>query len=300
MNDARLPAELVRRLEDLLERVEGLLPAAPPPVEWDGPVAFRWRRHYRRGYLQPVDRPHRLGLDDLHNISRQKSELVRNTQQFLRGLPANNALLWGSRGTGKSSLIKALLTEYAGAGLRLVEVDKQDLMDLPDIVQSIDGRRERFILYCDDLSFEADDPSYKALKAILDGSVSAPPANALIYATSNRRHLLPEYMRENLEAHVVDGEIHHADAVEEKISLSERFGLWLSFYPFSQDDFLAICFHWLRRFGLHPDDDDTVRRAALQWALAHGSRSGRSACQFARDWAGRRALEERPEQASWE
>jgi len=291
--------DTLRRLAAVLERVEGLLPPRAAAPAWDRAVAFRWRRRYGGGWLQAVAHPHRIALDDLQGIERQKRDIVRNTQQFVSGLPANNALLWGSRGTGKSSLVKALLNAYADRGLRLLEVDKHELVDLPDIAELLHGRPERFVLFCDDLSFEADDPSYKALKAILDGSVSAPPENVLIYATSNRRHLMPEYMRENLDAQHVDGEIHHSEAVEEKISLSERFGLWLSFYPFHQDEYLHIVRHWLARFGVAWDggednagrEDDPVRRAALQWALMRGSRSGRSAYQFARDWAGRERLE---------
>jgi uncharacterized protein len=287
MNDSE---RLIARVDALIGRVEALLPPVGEPPDWQRVLAWRWRRHTRGGYLQPVRRPHAIQLDDLQGIDRQKQELDRNTRQFVRGLPANNALLWGSRGTGKSSLVKALLNRYAGAGLRLVEVDKTDLMDLPDLVEAVEGREERFVLFCDDLSFEADDPSYKALKAVLDGSVSAAPDNVLIYATSNRRHLLPEYMSENLETKVVDGEIHPGEAVEEKISLSERFGLWLSFYPFNQDAYLEIVHHWLKAFDADAGDAQEVRKHALQWALSRGSRSGRAAWQFARDWAGRRGL----------
>lgn len=283
--------ELLDRVSALMTRIEALVPPVMEQPDWSNTVAYRWRKNGRAGYLQSVGDPHRIRLDDLQGIDRQKDEIDRNTRQFLCGLPANNTLLWGSRGTGKSSLIKALLNEYASEGLRLIEVDKYDLIDFPDIVEQIHGQPGRFVIFCDDLSFEANDPSYKALKAILDGSVSAPPDNVLIYATSNRRHLLPEYMRENLEAHQVNGEIHHGEAVEEKISLSERFGLWLSFYPFNQDSYLEIVFHWLRRFDVVLDDADATRQAALQWALMRGSRSGRSAYQFALDWAGRIGLE---------
>ena len=284
-----MQAALLQRFDRLLERVEGVLPPAPPEADWSA-VAFRWRRTRAHGWLQAVAHPHDIRLRDLQGIERQKSELDRNTRQFVSGLPANNALLWGSRGTGKSSLVKALLNEHSAHGLRLIEVDKQDLMDLPEIVDAVEGREERFLLFCDDLSFEADDASYKALKAVLDGSVSAPPENMLLYATSNRRHLLPEYMAENEQARNMGGEIHHGEAVEEKISLSERFGLWLSFYPFNQDGYLAIVDYWLAQIGAVVDDPEKVRRAALQWALTRGSRSGRSAWQFARDWAGRTQL----------
>jgi predicted AAA+ superfamily ATPase len=290
MSEKHDTQRLLGRLDALLDRVEAMVPKPPAEPDLGSASAFRWRRNHVRGFLEPVRHPHRIGLDDLQGVERQKRELIRNTQQFLSDLPANNALLWGSRGTGKSSLIKALLNEYAGAGLRLVEVDKNDLIDLPDIVERFYGRRERYVLFCDDLSFEAHEARYKALKAMLDGSISAPPDNVLIYATSNRRHLLPEYMRENLEAHNVDGEIHHSEGVEEKISLSERFGLWLSFYPFNQEGYLGIVEHWLRRFGVCVEDVEEMRKAALQWALMRGSRSGRSAYQFARDWAGRRGL----------
>ncbi|NIR29455.1 MAG: ATP-binding protein [Gammaproteobacteria bacterium] len=284
---------LLHRLDLLLDRVEAMVPGLRQEADLGAAYAFRWRRNHVRGFLQPVTHPHRIALGDLRGVDRQKDELVRNTEQFLHGLPANNALLWGSRGTGKSSLIKALLNEYAARGLRLVEVDKNDLFDLPDIVDPLRAQPERFILFCDDLSFEAHEANYKALKAMLDGSVSAPPENVLIYATSNRRHLLPEYMRENLEARNVGGEIHHSEGVEEKISLSERFGLWLSFYPFNQEEYLTIVEHWVERFGARAADGEETRKAALQWALLRGSRSGRSAYQFARDWAGRHALARR-------
>lgn len=283
---------LLRRAEGVLERLEGLLPVAASDTDWTASVAFRWRRDGARGWIQPVAHPHRVRLADLRDVDTQKAALERNVRQFLAGLPANNVLLWGSRGTGKSSLIKALLNAYADRGLRLLEVDRQHLVELPDIVERLAGRPERFLVFSDDLSFEPDDASYKALKSVLDGSVSAPADNALICVTSNRRHLVPEYLRENLEARSVNGEIHHGEAVEEKISLSERFGLWLSFYPFNQEEYLDIVLHWLREFGVDLSDPEPVRKAALQWALARGSRSGRSARQFAQDWAGRTGLGE--------
>ena len=282
--------DLVARAERVLTRVEALLPAAQQEPDWDQYIAFRWRQHLQRGYLQPVRHPHQLRLKDLQRIDRQKDIIDRNTRQFLAGLPANNVLLWGPRGTGKSSLVKALLNDYAEQGLRMVEVDKEDLVTLPDIVEQIHGRSERFLIYCDDLSFEGDDPSYKALKAILDGSISASPENVLLYATSNRRHLLPEYMSENQASRIVDGELHHGEAVEEKVSLSERFGLWLSFHPFSQDDYLAIVSYWLGELGFANELDEETRKQALQWALTRGSRSGRVAWQFARDWVGQQGL----------
>lgn len=291
-------AALLARIADELQRLNGavqrLLPSAPEATDWDASSAFRWRRQGAAAWLAPVDHPAAHRLQDLLGIERQKQELDRNTRQFLRGLPANNALLWGSRGTGKSSLVKALLNTHAGDGLRLIEVDRQDLVDLPDIVERLYGRPERFVVYCDDLSFEANDPSYKALKVVLDGSISETAANVVIYATSNRRHLMPETMQENREARAVDGEIHPGEATEEKIALSDRFGLWLSFHPFRQDEYLDIVAHWLQRLGVAAprEEDAPWRRAALQWALNRGSRSGRTAWQFARDWAGRTQLDQ--------
>lgn len=282
---------VVDRLHSLLDRAEALLPpASRKGPDWTAP-AFRWRHSNGRGFLEAIHHPHRVDPDQLLHIDDHKAALVRNTQQFVRGLPANNALLWGSRGTGKSSLIKALLTRFEAEGLRLVAVEPGHLVDLPDIVTQLRGRSERFILFCDDLSFESGDASYKALKAILDGAVEAPPDNVLIYATSNRRHLMPEYQSENQQAQPVDGEIHHGEAVEEKISLSERFGLWLSFQPFRQDSYLAVCHSWLRVLGADTGDWDALREEALRYALQRGSRSGRVAWQFARDIAGRQALE---------
>ena len=282
-------SRFLERAETLLDRLEAFLPATPVPPDWDKHIAYRWHRLQGRGQYRPVTRPHRLRLEDLRQVDRQKRELDRNTRQFLAGLPANNALLWGPRGTGKSTLIKAVLNEHAAGGLRLIEVDKTDLMDLPEIVDGLYERPERFILFCDDLSFEAGEAGYKALKAILDGSISTAPDNVLVYATSNRRHLLPEMMAENLDTRIVDGELHHGEAVEEKVSLSERFGLWLSFHPFSQDDYLSIVAYWLAQLG-GGELDETARKQALQWALTRGSRSGRVAFQFAKDWTGRRGL----------
>jgi len=276
---------VLARAEALLERLERWLPAAAEP-DWSA-QAWRWRRNGQRGHLEAVHRPHRLALSDLCCIDAQRNEIDRNTRQFLAGAGANNVLLWGSRGTGKSSLIKALFNTYRERGLRLIEIDKNDLIDLPDILDLIHGRPERFILYCDDLSFDAGESGYQALKAVLDGSISAPPDNLLLYATSNRRHLLPELQQENRETRVVDGEIHHGEGVEEKISLSDRFGLWLSFYPFTQEQYLGVCRHWLTRLGYAGADSAETERAALQWALRRGSRSGRTAWQFARDWSGR-------------
>lgn len=278
---------LLARAECVLERFEATLPGLPAAPDWSVATAFRWRRRHGRAWLQAVARPHDIRLADLQDIDEQKRRIDDNTRQFLAGRRANNVLLTGARGTGKSSLVKALLSEYGERGLRLIEVDKSDLVDLPDIVELLDGRPERFILFCDDLSFEEGEAAYKALKSVLDGSVSAVPDNVLVYATSNRRHLMPEYHDENLKARHVDGEIHPGEATEEKISLSERFGLWVSFYPFSQDEYLAIVAYWLGHFGLKPKAIERARQEALQWALMRGSRSGRVAWQFARDYAGR-------------
>ncbi len=295
MGDGRKQRRAVmKRFEGLLERVEALLPAAPAGPLADDVWAWRWRRSRGIGGLRAVRHLHDIGLAELRGVERQKTLLERNTRQLLAGLPANNALLWGARGTGKSSLVKALLNAYGPRGLRVVEVDREELADLPEIIDLLQGRPERFIIFSDDLSFEEGDASFKALKGILDGSVAAVPANVLIYATSNRRHLVSEYFAENHQARNVDGEIHHAEAVEEKISLAERFGLWLSFYPFDQDTYLGIVGGWLETLGFHDPDPALTRREALRWALGRGSRSGRSAHQFARDWVGRHALEAPP------
>jgi len=287
-------AQLIARASELLDRLERWMPSAPAESDWAGAIAFRWRGVSHPNPLQPIRNPHRLALADVLCVDQQKCELDRNTRQFIQGLPANNALLWGSKGTGKSSLIKALLNEYAGEGLRVIEVDRQHLVELPDILELLHPRPEKFILFSDDLSFEADDAGYKALKSTLEGSFSAPPANVLICATSNRRHLLPEYHAENLQARHIEGEIHQGEAVEEKISLSERFGLWLSFYPFNQDQYLDIVRYWLNKLQTPLDDWETVRTEALRFALQRGSRSGRVAWQFAKDWSGRTQLDIRP------
>ncbi|AJY41317.1 ATP-binding protein [Burkholderia humptydooensis] len=281
--------QFLTRAEALLGRLEAILPPAAAAVDWAAASAFRWRKRQGRGYLQPVAARSTIQLDDLQNIDRQKVLIEQNTRQFVNGKPANNVLLTGARGTGKSSLIKACLNAYAADGLRLIEVDKDDLHDLGDIVELISARPERFIVFCDDLSFEEGESGYKALKVALDGSVAAQSDNVLIYATSNRRHLLPEYMSDNeTYKHLPDGEIHPGEVVEEKISLSERFGLWVSFYPFKQDDYLAIVGHWLRHFGCDDAEVEAARGDALVWALERGSRSGRVAWQFARDRAGRK------------
>jgi predicted AAA+ superfamily ATPase len=279
--------QLIDHAQALLTRLEAVLPPPPAPVDWSAATAFRYRKRGGRGTIEPVRHVATIRLSDLKEVEPQKERLVANTRQFVAGRPANNVLLTGARGTGKSSLIKACLNEFAPQGLRLIEVDKADLVDLTDIVDRIAERPERFVVFCDDLSFDEGEPGYKALKSVLDGSVAQASENVLIYATSNRRHLLPEYMKENLSyTHTEDGEVHPGEVVEEKISLSERFGLWLSFYPFTQDEYLAIVAQWLRHFGV-TDPIDAVRADALVWALERGSRSGRVAYQFARDWCGR-------------
>ncbi len=279
---------LMARVETLITRIESVLPQPLSAPDWHASVAFRYRkRSSGYGSLEPVMHLGDMGLDDLKEIDDQKDKIRRNTEQFVSGVPANNVLLTGSRGTGKSSLIKACLNAYAARGLRLIEVDKADLTDLPDIVELVFDRAEKFIIYCDDLSFEEGESGYKALKSILDGSIAAATPNVLIYATSNRRHLLPEYMAENLTyTHTDDGEVHPGEVVEEKISLSERFGLWVSFYPFSQDEYLSIVAQWLSSFGVSPAAIEAAKPASLVWALERGSRSGRVAFQFARDYAG--------------
>lgn len=273
---------ILARAERLLERLENSL---PPEIEtdWEG-VAFRWVGN--RGLVR-VRHLHDIGLQNLKGIDRQIRLVEDNTRQFVKGHPANNVLLTGARGTGKSSLVKALLNEYCGQGLRVVEVEKKDLVDLPEIVEKLDGREERFILFCDDLSFDREEGGYRELKVVLDGSVSVAPENVLVYATSNRRHLMPEFMNENLETKFDGGEIRPGESVEEKVSLSDRFGLWVSFHPFDQEDYLEIVGHWLDHFGVK--ERRGAKQAALRWALNRGSRSGRIAWQFARDWAGRKA-----------
>lgn len=293
MNDlSNHPLErLVQRAEALMARIESVLPQPLSAPDWSASVAYRYRkRSSGHGNLEPVRHVASLGLKDLQEIDGQKEKIQRNTEQFVNGLPANNVLLTGARGTGKSSLIKACLNEYSPRGLRLIEVDKDDLTDLPDIIDVVSTRPEKFMIFCDDLSFEDGEPGYKALKSILDGSIAAATPNVLIYATSNRRHLLPEYMKENLTyTHTEDGEVHPGEGVEEKISLSERFGLWVSFYPFSQDEYLTIVAQWLSSFGVSSAQIESARPEALVWALERGSRSGRVAYQFARDYAGKHA-----------
>jgi predicted AAA+ superfamily ATPase len=284
-------AHLLSRAEQLITRIESVLPQALSAPDWAAAVAYRYRkRSSGHGALEPIRHIGAMRLSDLKEIDLQKEKIRRNILQFVTGKPANNVLLTGARGTGKSSLVKACLNEYAASGLRLIEVDKADLTDLPDIVDVVSERPEKFIVFCDDLSFEDGEPGYKALKSILDGSVAATTSNVLIFATSNRRHLLPEYMKENLTyTHTDDGEVHPGEGVEEKISLSERFGLWVSFYPFTQNEYLVIVAQWLSSFEVDPQAIDAARPEALVWALERGSRSGRVAYQFARDYAGRHA-----------
>ena len=282
-------ARLIDKAERLMARIESVLPQPLSAPDWSQSVAWRYRKRASgHGALEPVRHVGAMALSDLKEIEPQKEKIERNTRQFVEGRPANNVLLTGARGTGKSSLIKACLNAYAPQGLRLIEVDKADLTDLPDIVDVVAGLPEKFIVYCDDLSFEEGEAGYKALKSILDGSVAASTPNVLVYATSNRRHQLPEYMKENLSyTHTDDGEVHPGEVVEEKISLSERFGLWVSFYPFSQDEYLAIVAQWLGALGATPAQIESSRAESLVWALERGSRSGRVAYQFARDFVGR-------------
>ncbi|MFD1580564.1 ATP-binding protein [Ramlibacter ginsenosidimutans] len=273
----------------LLDRLEAVLPQPLSAPDWNAAIAWRYRKRASgHGVLEPVKHVADIRLEDLKEIEPQKEKIQRNTEQFVHGHPANNVLLTGARGTGKSSLVKACLNAYAKQGLRLIEIDKADMVDLPDVIDVVSARPEKFMVFCDDLSFEEGEPGYKALKSILDGSVAAATPNVLIYATSNRRHLLPEYMKENLTyKHTDDGEVHPGEVVEEKISLSERFGLWVSFYPFSQEEYLHICATWLQHFGVPAADIEAARPEALVWALERASRSGRVAYQFARDYAGR-------------
>lgn len=278
---------LITRAEGLITKLEALLPSQHQTTHWNA-TAWRWVKQGQTGHLQAVEHPHSITLDNIQFADRQKAEIVRNTLQFIQGLPANHVLLTGARGTGKSSLIKALLTAFASQALRIIEVEKQDLIDLPEIVHLIRNRPEKFIIFCDDLTFEANDVSYKALKVILDGSIEHASSNVLVYATSNRKNLMPEFMADNLPSKDFNGEIRPSDTIEEKTALAERFGLWLSFYGFDQDEYLAIAAYWLNTFNL--PFDDTARQAALSFSHTRGARSGRVAYQFAKDYAGRRQL----------
>jgi len=283
-------ADLIARAEGVLARVEALLPEPTPDPDWKRVTAARWRKRSGRGSLQAIAHPHAIRLDELVAVNDQKRVIDQNTRQFVAGFPANNVLLTGSRGTGKSSLVKAMLARYHGKGLRLIEVDKADLTDLPDIADRTAALPFRFVVFCDDLTFDAGEAGYKALKVMLDGSIAGAAGNVVIYATSNRRHLLPEYFAENLETKHVGEEVHPGESVEEKISLSERFGLWITFYPFAQDDYLAAVERWLAHFRVEKPrsarEAEERTREALQFALQRGSRSGRVAWQFARHWAG--------------
>jgi hypothetical protein len=286
--------QFMQRVADFIDRFERTLPATPSAVDWSSTFAARWSMEGHLCQLRPLQVSLSLRLDDLVGVDRQKQLLESNTGQFVRGLPANNALLWGARGTGKSSLVRALLSEYAQAGMRLIEVDKADLVHLSALLPLLAGQPWRFVLFCDDLAFEADDSGYKALKTVLDGTVEASPENILLYATSNRRHLLPEHNSDNLSARQVDGEIHPGEAIEEKIALSDRFGLWVSFYPFSQEHYLAVVQKWLGQlageYGLQWQWDEQLQLEALRWATGRGNRNGRCAYQFARSWVGRQLL----------
>jgi predicted AAA+ superfamily ATPase len=282
--------KLIKRLDSLLNKLEPYIPDLPEGViDFDG-GAYRWQNYGHSGLFHKIHHPTNISLADLQCIERQKGDIDRNTQQFLANLPANNVLLWGPKGTGKSSLIKALLNEYQSQGLNLIEVDRNDLSDLRAIIEILSSKQAHFILYCDDLSFEADDPSYKAIKVVLDGSLSSTPENILIYATSNRRHLVPEMMSDNIASKNIHGELHLSESIEEKLSLSERFGVWLAFHPFNQQQYLVIVDYWLKILDYQTNDIDIVKKASLKWALEHGSRSGRSAWQFTQDWVGRHQL----------
>ena len=278
---------LLARALMLMDRIEQVLPQTLQAPDWQAASVFRYRKRQGRARLEPVPHPSLVGFSDLREVDTQRDRLMQNTRQFVRGGMANNVLLTGARGTGKSSLIKACVSEFAHDGLRLIEVDKADLVDLPDLVEMVAERPERFIVFCDDLSFETGESSYKALKTVLDGSLAQSASNVLIYATSNRRHLLPETMKENLTyTHQEDGEVHPGEGIEEKIALSERFGLWLSFYPFSQAQYLSIVDQWLMSMGLSSQAAQDAHPKALIWALERGSRSGRVAFQFAKDHCG--------------
>jgi predicted AAA+ superfamily ATPase len=292
-----LDPELTSQLKRVLTSLEQLLPRPIPAIDWGVATAANWHRHSFSGYLEPLDAVEAITLDDLLGIDEQKWVVEENTRQFLAGLPANNCLLWGTRGTGKSSLMRALLNNYAGRGLRVIQVDKDDLVHLPDIADSIKGEPYRFIVFSDDVSFEVGDSSYKMLKSALDGSVYAPPENALIYVTSNRRHLLPEYETDNRGAMMVNNEIHHGESVEEKISLSGRFGLWVGFHPFSQDQYLEVVRQWTGKLCAKAGAEllwgDEERQAAILWCQKKGDCSGRIAYQFATHWVGKRLLARR-------
>lgn len=287
--DSRL-ISFLQRAEDVLERLEPILPARRVELDWNTTVAARWFREGRSGYLQGLQVSLDLSLDDLVGVDKQREQLANNTQQFVSGLPANHVLLWGSRGTGKSSLVRALLAEHAKSGLRLIEIERDHLADLPRVVEMLIGLPQRFVLFCDDLSFESGEGDYRVLKSVLDGSLERAPDNVLLYATSNRRHLVPEKESDNANWKQVDGELHPSEAVEDKIALSDRFGLWLSFYPFTQDHFLSVVRHWItvlaKPTGLQWEWNHELEILAVRWATGRGNRNGRCAYQFARQWVG--------------
>lgn len=291
--DSRLIA-LLERVDRLAQRLEPLLPVEAPTIDWTTTLAARWQRQGRSGSLQPLRVSLDVRLDDLLGVDAQREQLARNTRQFVAGVPANHALLWGARGAGKSSLVRALLAEHWLAGLRLVEIERDHLADLPRVVEQLNGQSQRFVLFCDDLSFEAGEGEYRVLKSVLDGSLERAPDNVLLYATSNRRHLVPERQSDNDHWERVDGELHPSEAVEDKIALSDRFGLWLSFYPFTQDHYLTVVRHWIgvlaSQAGLEWAWDETVEKAAIRWATGRGNRNGRCAYQFARQWVGLQLL----------
>nr|WP_300314193.1 ATP-binding protein [Halomonas sp.] len=289
-----MDTDFTQRLMQVLDRLEPWLPDTPPRVDWTRDVAALWQRHALGGHLVPVPPRDAMSLDDLVGVERQKEALLANTRAFLKGLPANHVLLWGSRGSGKSSMVRALLNSLSDEGLRLIQVDRHDLAGLPVLVEQLRRESARFVVYCDDLSFEGSDDAYKALKSVLDGTLTGPPDNVLLYATSNRRHLLPEHMSDNDASHLTsDGEeLHHGDAVEEKISLSDRFGLWLAFHPFNQQSYLDTCQHWVERLGRSGDWNEEAQLSAVRFATLRGGRSGRCAYQFATDWVGKRRLHE--------
>lgn len=288
-------ADFMQRVVSFLDRYEQSLPAIAPELDWHSVYAARWVGQGDSGWLKPLQIDAGRGLADLVGVDRQKQLLEANTEQFVKGLPANNALLWGARGTGKSSLVRALLSAWKDHGLRLIEIDKSDLVHLPALVAQISDQPWRFLLFCDDLAFEAGDSAYKTLKTVLDGSVEVTPDNLLLYATSNRRHLLPEHRSDNQATSMVDGELHPGEAIEEKIALSDRFGLWVSFYPFTQEHYLDVVRHWLgsmaAEHGLQWEWDENLQKEAIRWATARGNRNGRCAWQFARSWVGRALLE---------
>jgi len=291
-----LDLELAERLKRVLASVEQLLPKAIEPIDWSKCFAANWRCHSFAGYLEPAQVTDETELDDLLGIDEQKKIVEDNTRQFLAGFPANNILLWGSRGTGKSSLVRALINTYAPHGLRIIQVDKDDLPFLPDIFAQIRDVAFRFIIFCDDLSFEEGEKSYKMLKSALDGSVYSAPENVLIYTTSNRRHLIPEYQKDNIGTYMKGNEIHHSETIEEKISLSDRFGLWVAFSPFSQDHYLRVVCQCLQRLakkhGKEVTWDQVVEQEALKWSWEKSKRCGRTALQFARLWVGRKLMTE--------